>query len=116
MRSFVDKKGRVLIIGGDHAHYCRYKLKTTLRKYLQSNIRVKQHRDELCIETLQKHITDSQLKAIRKLYKEYRCLELIAGVDYKLYRTIRELPKNKTSEIAVSGRTQELAGNSAGKL
>lgn len=105
MRSFIDKKGRILTTSGDHAHYCRYVLKTTLRKYLLSNIRVKQHRDELCIETLQKYITDSQLKAIRKLYKDYRCLELIAGINYKLYRTVHELPKKQARRIVRTGRT-----------
>ncbi len=112
MRSFIDKNGQVLIIGGDHASYCRHALSTTLRKYLPTNIRVKQHRDVLCIETLQKYITPNQLKVIRKIYRDYRCLELIAVVNHELYRDwielrkIVKLRKIKTSEVVCAGRTQ----------
>ncbi len=105
MRAFIDKRGQVLIIGGDHASHCRMIFRTTLRKYLLNNIRVKQYRDVLCIEALQKTVTDSQLKAIRKIYKDYRCLELIAGVNHKLYRTIHELLKIKTSDVVCAGRS-----------
>ncbi len=111
MKSFIDKNGRVLIIGGDHASYCRHALSTTLRGYLQNNIRVKQHRDELCIETLQKYITPDQLKTIRKIYRDYRCLELIAVVDHELsrdwieLRKIVKVRKIKTSEVVCAGRS-----------
>ncbi len=93
MRSFIDKKGRVLTVGGDHTSYCRYVLSTTLAKYVRDNIRVKQSRDILCIETLQKYITDDQFKTIRKLYKDYRCLELLAGVNRIIYYNFAELRK-----------------------
>lgn len=104
MRSFIDKQGRELTMSGDHASYCRI-LKTTLRKYLLNNIRVKQHRDILWVETLQKYITDSQLKTIKKIYKDYRCLELVAAVNRELYRTVHELPKNKRTRLACAGRS-----------
>lgn len=122
MRSFIDKNGRVIGEGSDHADYCKRILKTTLKRYLIQNIRVKQHRDILTIETLQKTITPDQLKAIRKIYRDYRCLELIAVVDHELYRDwielrkIVKLRKIKTLEAIYTGRSRESARNSAGNF
>ena len=99
MRSFIDKQGRELVAIGDHVSHCRRILKITLKRYLLQNIRVKQHRDILWVDTLQKTITDSQLRTIRKIYKDYRCLELVAVVNHKIYRDFKELRKNKTRRI-----------------
>ena len=64
----------------DHAQYCKQVLHTTLARYIRTVIRVKYHRDYLVIETLQRTITPAQHQAIKRLYRQHRCLELIAVI------------------------------------
>ncbi len=79
MRYFISKTGSVQTVD-DHTMYCKQVLHTTLARHLQSTIRVKQHKDYMVVETLQHSITASQHRAIKRLYRQHRCLELIAVV------------------------------------
>lgn len=81
MRSFIDKAGKVIDCTTEHRIYCRKVLHKNYRVYLQHNIRAAGFHGCMIIETKQKHITACQLKAVRRLYREYRCFNFYANIS-----------------------------------
>ncbi len=95
MRSFIDKTGKVIDCTTEHIIFCRKVLHKRYGSYLQQNIRVMGFKDYMVIETHQIQITTDQLKAIRKLYREYRCLSFFAEIGTERISRINDL-KNFT--------------------
>jgi len=91
MRLFIDKSGKVSTIdAADHARHCKDN-KTTLKKFIKSNIRVKVFKGVLAVETMQKTINAGQLRAIRKLYREYNCFDFVGSINRVYVDNIRKL-------------------------
>lgn len=91
MRLFIDKAGKVsTITAADHARHCKDN-KTTLKKFIKTAIRIKVYKGVLAVETLQKTINAGQLRAIRKLYREYNCFDFVGSIDGVYTDNIRKL-------------------------
>ncbi len=90
MKAFINRGGIVLELTETHQQYCTRK-RLGLARYLKDNIRVATFKGVIACETLQKTLTDTQLKAIKKLYKEYRCHKIEAGINGQIIKELKEL-------------------------
>ena len=90
MRYFIDKGGTVNHIFEEHRLYCKRR-KTSLVRYIRTAIRIKVHKGTLAVETLQKTINAGQLKAIRKLYREYNCFDFVCSINNSYFTELSGL-------------------------
>ncbi len=87
MRFFIDKTGNAKFLTCSHDKECGHQ-KTTLKRHLLRNVRIAINKNVLAAELTGK-ITDLQRRAIRKLYKEYRCFDFVAMINGKYVNEIK---------------------------
>ncbi len=87
MRYFINKKGKAEFLTCSHDKECKHN-KTTLKKHLLHNVRVAIYKHVLAVELTGK-INGLQRRAIRKLYKEYRCFDFTGSINGKFIGDIK---------------------------
>ena len=91
MRMFISQSGKVEILCCSHRVFCVLILKTTLFKYLNSNVRVLVYNNAMGIETKQDNLTSTQKSIVRRLYRQHRCYDFSANINNKEVVNIRNL-------------------------
>lgn len=82
---FVTGDGEIIDTGADHVIYAQRILKKNLGIAMKKLIRVQIYDRFFCFESNQEELTDSQQRALRKLYKNHRCIGYTGRVEQVYY-------------------------------
>ena len=91
MKAFIDRAGNIKYLNCEHLIFCQQVLKVSFTEYLMHNVRIQTCHDVMGAEISSPHMTASQYRATRKLYREYRCLVFVGRINKKIIDDIKLL-------------------------